>query len=188
MDIKPELISSCIKGERRSEYELYKACYNYLMSICIRYTRNEDRAKEVLNMGFYRILLNLGKYNQEAPFKPWARRVMINTLINEYKKEKHHNENLLYVETYYDNYEYSSLNEGLGKINADQIYGFIADLPPASRQVFNLYFIDGYKHREIAELLDISEGTSKWHLNSAREKLKEMLRSVDQPLKILNNE
>ncbi|MDP1803241.1 MAG: RNA polymerase sigma factor, partial [Bacteroidota bacterium] len=65
------------------------------------------------------------------------------------------------------------------KIDADQIYSFIAQLPPASRQVFNLYFVDGFKHKEIAELLDITEGTSKWHLNSAREKLKELLKKND---------
>jgi RNA polymerase sigma-70 factor (ECF subfamily) len=65
---------------------------------------------------------------------------------------------------------------------------FIAKLPPASQQVFNLYFIDGYKHQEIAELLNISEGTSKWHLNSAREKLKEMLKKMDLPINSSINE
>jgi RNA polymerase sigma factor (sigma-70 family) len=182
MDIKPDLITACVNRDRRAEYALFKACFSYLMSICIRYTRNEDRAHEVLNIGFFRILTNLEKYEHNQPFKPWARKVMINTLINEYKKEKTHHENLQYVETYYDNQEYSSMNNALNKINADQIYGFIAKLPPASRQVFNLYFIDGFKHKEIAEMLEISEGTSKWHLNSAREKLKEMLNNIDQPV------
>jgi RNA polymerase sigma factor (sigma-70 family) len=184
MDIQPQLITACINGERRAEYELYKVCFSYLMSICIRYTRNEDKAREVLNIGFYRILSNLDKYSASQPFKPWARKVIINTLINEFKKEKTHHDNIQYVEEYFDNSDYSSMNSALGKINADQIYGFIAALPPASQQVFNLYFIDGYKHREIAEMLEISEGTSKWHLNSAREKLKEMLKKIDQPVKI----
>jgi RNA polymerase sigma factor (sigma-70 family) len=184
MDIQQALIDDCIKGERKAEYALYKATYSYFMSICIRYTHNQDRAKEVLNMGFYKLLTNLKSYKTEVPFKPWARKIMINTLINEYKKEKHHNSNINYVESYYDNSDYSDLNSAVGKINADQIYAFIAQLPPASRQVFNMYFIDGYKHREIAEMLNISEGTSKWHLNSAREKLKEMIRQPDSPIKI----
>ena len=72
--------------------------------------------------------------------------------------------------------------------NADQIYAFIDLLPPASAQVFNLYFIDGFKHREIADMLDISEGTSKWHLNAAREKLKKMLQEIEVPFKIAVNE
>ena len=184
MDIKPSLITACINGERRAEYELYKACFSYMMSICIRYTRNEDRAKEVLNIGFYKLLTHLDSYDPAFPFKPWARRIMVNTLINEYKKEKVHHENIQYVETYFDQREYAAMNDAIGKINADQIYGFIAKLPPVSQKVFNLYFIDGFKHREIGELLGISEGTSKWHLNAAREKLKEMLSNIDQPVNI----
>lgn len=176
MDIQQSLIEACIKGERRAEYEMYKRTYSYLLSICLRYTRNEDRAKEVLNLGFFKIMSGLKKYNPAIPFKPWARTILINTLINEYKKEKIHYGTFEYVEDYSENKKYADINEALPKLDADGLYSFIARLPAASQQVFNLYFIDGYKHREIAELLGISEGTSKWHLNWAREKLKEMLK------------
>lgn len=178
MNIQPELIKDCIDGKRRAEYELYKLTYSYLMSICIRYTRNREKANEVLNMGFLKILLNLKTYNLAAPFKPWARKIIINTLINEYKKEKIHHENILYVEDYYETDKYADINAAITKIDAEQIYGFIAKLPAATSQVFNLYYIDGYKHREIADMLGITEGTSKWHLNSAREQLKEMLKEI----------
>lgn len=181
MDIQQRLIDDCINKNRKAEYELYKVTYSYLMSICIRYTRNQEKAKEVLNMGFFKILTNLSTYKPEIPFKPWIRKIMINTLINEYKKEKIHYDNIQYVEDYYDNKNYAELNSAVSKIDVEQIYGFIALLPPASKQVFNLYFIDGYKHKEIAELLNITEGTSKWHLNSAREKLKEMIREINVP-------
>jgi RNA polymerase sigma-70 factor (ECF subfamily) len=183
MNIQPELIKACIKGERKAEYELYKVTFSYLMSICIRYTRNNDRAKEVLNMGFLKILTNLNKYDQSEPFKPWIRKIIINTLINEYKKEKTQTQNLQYVEQYYETSDYSEVNHAITRIDAEQIYGFIAQLPPATQQVFNLYFIDGYKHREIAELLDITEGTSKWHLNAAKEKLKTMLKESSVTIK-----
>ncbi|MCC6371751.1 MAG: RNA polymerase sigma factor [Bacteroidia bacterium] len=175
MTIEPKLIEDCIKGKRSSQNELYKLTYRYLMSICIRYTHNQDRANETLNLGFFKILKYLNTYRTNEPFKPWIRKVMINTLIKEYKKEKSQKLNLVYVEDYHDSEKYSELNSIMDKINSEQIYKFIAMLPPASRQVFNLYFIDGYKHREIADMLDFSEGTSKWHLNSAREKLKEMI-------------
>jgi len=188
MEIRQQLIEACIDKNRKAEYELYKLTYSYLMSICIRYTRNQEKAKEVLNMGFFKILTNLGSYRLEEPFKPWIRRIMINTLINEYKKEKVHYSTIHYVEDYYDTKNYSELNAAVTKIDVDRIYKFIDDLPPASRQVFNLYFIDGYKHKEIAELLNITEGTSKWHLNSAREKLKEMLKSIDVPVKLTIHE
>lgn len=184
MDIQQKLIEACIKGERKAEYDLYKVTYGYLMSICVRYTRNPDRAKEVLNIGFLKILTNLSKYDTNIPFKPWIRKIMINTLINEYKKEKVHTGNLEYIEGYHESDEYTELNYAITKINVEQIYAFIAKLPPASQQVFNLYYIDGYKHKEISELLNISEGTSKWHLNSAREKLKEMLLKFELPVKL----
>jgi len=158
------------------------------MSICIRYTRNQDKAKEVLNQGFYKILSNLNKYDRESPIKPWIRKIMINTLINEFKKEKLHYKTMHYVENYYEDESYSELNESLARSNAEEIYAYIGRLAPASRQVFNLYFIDGYKHREIAEMLSITEGTSKWHLNAAKEKLKELLTQNELMLKENNNE
>lgn len=188
MLIQLTLIDSCIHGERRAEYELFKVCYPYLMSICIRYTRNQDKAKEVLNQGFYKILSNLNKYDRESPIKPWIRKIMINTLINEFKKEKLHYKTMHYVENYYEDEIYSELNESLARSNAEEIYAYIGRLAPASRQVFNLYFIDGYKHREIAEMLSITEGTSKWHLNAAKEKLKELLTQNELMLKENNNE
>lgn len=178
MDIQQSLIEACIRKERKAEYALYKQCFSYLMSICVRYTRNEEKAKENLNMGFFKILSNLSLYNNEIPFKPWARKIMINQLINEYKKEKIHYGNFLYVEEYHETNQFSEMNAAIDKLNADRIYGFIAKLPAASQQVFNLYYIDGYKHREIGEMLGISDGTSKWHLNFAREKLKEMLKEI----------
>jgi RNA polymerase sigma factor (sigma-70 family) len=186
MDVQQELIEACIKGERRAEYALYKTVYSYLISICLRYTRNEDKAKEVLNIGYFKILTNIKKYDSTIPFKPWIRRIMITTLINEYKKEKIHQNNVVYVEDYLEDGKFADINAALPKIDAERLYQFIAQLPPASQQVFNLYFIDGYKHREIAELLNISEGTSKWHLNWAREKLKEMLKEIDETINIEN--
>ncbi len=185
MDIQQTLITDCINRNSKAEYAMFKLCYSYLMSICIRYTKNEDKAKEVLNVGFYRILSNLTKYKPEVPFKSWIRKVMINTLINEYKKEKIHYGNVQYVENYYETQNYADINDAITKIDTEQIYGFIAKLPPASQQVFNLYFIDGFKHKEIAELLNISEGTSKWHLNAAKEKLKELINQANLFLKAI---
>lgn len=175
MHVNQQLISACISGDRKSQNELYKICYPYLISICLRYTRNSDRAKETLNLGFFRILKYLNTYKLEEPFEPWISRVMITTLIKEYKKEKAHNLNLVYVEDYHDSERYSEMSHIITRINSEQLYRFISLLPSASQQVFNLYIVDGYKHHEIAVMLEISEGTSKWHLNSAREKLKEMI-------------
>ncbi len=175
MNLRTGLISECIKGKRLAQNELYQLVYNYLMSICIRYTRNETTANEVLNIGFFKILHYLKNYRIEEPFKPWIRRIMINELIKQYHTEKANSLNLVYVEDYFDSEKYAELNSIIDKINSDQIYEYIAQLPLTCREVFNLYIIDGFKHKEIAEMLNISEGTSKWYLNTAREKLKEMI-------------
>lgn len=175
MKIRPELITLCIKQDRKAEYELYKESYSFLMGICMRYSKDKDSASESLNMGFMKILTNLKSYRSEIPFTAWIRRIMINTLIDEYRKHKKEMERVTYIESYYDNSDFSEVNEALSKISYDQILLEINKLPLATRKVFNLYAIDGFSHKEIGELLEISEGTSKWHLNAARQKLKQQL-------------
>jgi RNA polymerase sigma factor (sigma-70 family) len=175
MNIQPELIALCIKQDRKAEYELYRLAYSYLMSICMRYSRDKDTASEILNMGYLKILRNLGSYKPEIPFKAWIRRIMVNTLIDEYRKNKREKEKVTYVEEYYDNVDFSDVNDALSRISCKQIFQHVNTLPEATKKVFNLFVIDGYSHREIADLLGISEGTSKWHLNAARQKLKELI-------------
>ncbi|MBL7912087.1 MAG: RNA polymerase sigma factor [Bacteroidia bacterium] len=175
MNVTPELIAMCVKQDRRAEYELYKVSYSYLMSICMRYNKDKDTASEILNMGFLKILKNISTYKTEIPFKVWIRRIMVNTLIDEYRKQKREKERVTYVDEYYDSSDYAEVNDALSNISCKQIYDEINKLPQATKQVFNLYVIDGYSHKEVGEMLGISEGTSKWHLNAAREKLKEQI-------------
>ena len=175
MKIQQQLIALCIKHDRKAEYDLYKLSYSYLMSICLRYSRDKDSASEMLNSGFLKILNNLSSYKPEVPFKAWIRRIMVNTLIDEYRKNKREKEKVTYVEEYYDNSDFSEVNEALSRINYNQLLEHINRLPEATKKVFNLFAIDGYSHKEIGVLLQISEGTSKWHLNAARQKLKEYI-------------
>jgi RNA polymerase sigma-70 factor (ECF subfamily) len=175
MEIQPELIERCKTGDKKAENELYKCLYSYLMSICRRYIHQEEKVRELVNLGFCRILLNIRKYKPLAPFHYWARKIMVNVLINENRREKLHYGNHNYIEDYDEDKKYSEINNALEKFDIGHIVMCINQLPEASRQVFNLFIIDGYSHKEIANLLGISEGTSKWHLNAAREKLKEML-------------
>lgn len=176
MDIQEALIRACIEGDRRAEYELFKISNAYLMSICRRYVTQPERAQEIFNMGFYKILRNLKSYNQDAPFKPWARAIMVNTIINEYKKEKVHYANVTYLQEYELLHEQPDMNEGLEKLDTDYIYFFIAQLPTATQHVFNLY-LDGFKHPDIAALLRISESTSRWHVTVAKARLRELIRN-----------
>ncbi len=185
MNIEPELITACINHERKAEYELYKITYSYLMGVCFRYTSSREDAEEKVNLGFLKILKNLDKYKPEIPFKTWTRRVMINILIDEFRKEKKHKENIEYVEEYYETRDYADQNTAISKMNVEQIHALIMKLPPMSQKVFNLYIIDGFSHKDIAEMLGMSEGTSKWHLNFSRGKLKDMLGNLVSPLKAI---
>lgn len=184
MNVDLDLITACINRERKAEYELYKITYRYLMSICVRYVNGQEAAKEMLNIGFLKVLTNLEKYKPEVPFKAWIRKVMVNTLIDEYRKEKKHSEHIEYVEEYHETSDHAEMNNVMTKMNVEEIHSLIRLLPPMSQKVFNLYVIDGFGHKEIAQLLGMTEGTSKWHLNSSREKLKEMLQKIVSPYKI----
>jgi RNA polymerase sigma factor (sigma-70 family) len=186
MEIPHELIERCQQGDRKAENELYRVLYSFLMSISRRYIRQEEKARELVNIGFCKMLMNIKKYQPVAPFQFWARRIMVNVLINEHKKEKLHYGNHSYVESYHDDEKYSAINHAVAKFDVSAIAALIEKLPPASRQVFNLFVIDGYSHAEIAALLRISEGTSKWHLNAAREKLKLLLQEKKINLQIQN--
>jgi RNA polymerase sigma-70 factor (ECF subfamily) len=147
----------------------------------MRYTNNKEEAEEALNTGFLKVLGNLNKYKAEIPFKVWMRKVMINTLIDAYRKQKKHNEQIKYVEDYIETSDFSDVNNALTKMNTEQIYNMIRQLPPMSQKVFNLYAIDGFAHKEIAEMLNMSEGTSKWHLSFSRQQLKEMITKIVSP-------
>ena len=182
MEIQQELIERCIAGDKKAENELYRMLYSFLMSVCRRYIRQDEKAREMLNIGFCRVLMSINKYRPIAPFQYWARKIMVNVLINEHKKDKLHYGNHNYVESYHEDEKYSVINTALEKFDLSRIALFVDKLPQASRQVFNLFIIDGYSHMEISRLLGISEGTSKWHLNTAREKLKAML--IEKKIKV----
>ena len=147
------------------------------MSICVRYKNNEEDAKALVNAGFLKIVTNLHKYREEVPFEAWVRRIMLNTVFDDFRKWKKEDEHMRYTDFEENNYEalYSENNKALEQMDLDSLNRLLHKLPPVSREVFNLYAIDGYSHKEIGEMLGISEGTSKWHVSTARKALKKML-------------
>lgn len=147
------------------------------MSVCIRYKKNEEDAREILNQGFLKILNNLEKYSTHIPFEAWIKRIMINTIIDEYRKNKRRKETFEYtnfetVELYDDFHE---INTADLHFDAEELQDMIKTLPPTSQKVFNLFAIDGYSHKEISELIDISVNASKWHVSNARKTLRQMI-------------
>ncbi len=143
------------------------------MGICLRYSRTREEAVEIVNDGFIKIFTKLDRYSKGLSFKGWLRKVMINSAIDYFRKnEKHYNS----LDISHGQYEVAS-ETILDKLAAEEIIAAIQRLPPSYRMVFNLYVIEGFKHDEIANQLNISSGTSKSNLAIARSKLQKILLS-----------
>lgn len=184
MQIDSQLIKRCIRKEQSAQNELYKLCFSPLMNICMRYKNNYDSAGASLNSIFLKILTNLDSYDIDRSFYAWIKRIAVNLLIDEYRKRKRETENLSYLEDM--DYKLNSHNNHSGeeKLDADYLLQLIKELPETSAKVFNLYAIDGYKHKEIADIMQISESTSKWHLHNARSILKAKLKVFNKEIEI----
>lgn len=178
MQINQELLDNCRKQDRRAQNELYKLCYGQLMAVCLRYEKNRDDAEILLNEAFFKILTKLDLYQPNVPFEAWAKRITINTIIDELRRKQR--DKLELVESMEFNLPLQTMdyNEADQKFDAEELVEMIRKLPPVTQKVFNLYVVDGYNHKEIADMLSMSEGTSKWHLSHARKTIKEMLVKV----------
>lgn len=141
------------------------------MSICLRYASNRDEASEILNDAFMKIFTNLKKFDLSKPFKPWLRKIVVNTAINHYHKKQRE----MQVEEVQKAKNESDTEKILSGISYQEVIGLLQKLPPAYRTVFNLYVIEGYTHEEIASMLHIAPGTSKSNLFKAKEQLKIIL-------------
>lgn len=172
-----KLLRDASKGDQRAQYQLYRWCFPILMSVCSRYRNSEADAVAMLNEGFLKIVTNLEKYRDNQPFEAWIKRIMINTLIDDFRKNRLEKSLVMHQEfTDWDNHEHlTDFNTAELQFDAAELEAMIHELPPMSRKVFNLYAIDGFSHREVAQMLGISEGTSKWHLAFARKRLQEAL-------------
>jgi RNA polymerase sigma-70 factor (ECF subfamily) len=151
------------------------------MSVCSRYERNKEDAEELLNLSFLKILMNLDKYKEETPLKLWMRRITINTIIDDFRKNKKMKEFTRTTDFSEEDYHHSSfdINDYMKKADAEDLLILINNLPDMSRSVFNMYVIDGFNHKEIADILGISDGTSRWYLNHAKTELKKNLLKPD---------
>lgn len=156
---------------RGSQKTLYQEFYAYGMSICLRYADNRDEAAEILNDGFMKVFQNIGRFDLTRPFKPWLRRIIVNTAINHY----HQKNRALKAEELDRVNQNASEEKILSGITYDEILEMLRKLPPAYRTVFNLHVIEGYKHEEIAAMLGVSVGTSKSNLFKAKEQLRKIL-------------
>lgn len=167
-----DIISGCRKGDRKAQERLYKNYYRAMMGICLRYTKNDEDAVEVLNNGFFKVFKNIQRYDSsQAALYTWIRTIVVNSCLD-FIKQKQKMEK---VGELNEDAEIHISPEVIGKMNTKELLEQIRRLAPATATVFNLYVIEGFSHKEIAQLLNISEGTSKWHLSEARKNLKELI-------------
>jgi len=160
------LIQGCKKQDATSQKKLFNHLHNYGMSISTRYTNTLEDAEEVANDGFYKMLNNIHTYKDHIPFKLWVRRIFINCGIDHYRKNKSKN-NLKQVGSMQ-----VTRNAGAELLDKEYLNSLIQKLSPQYRMVFVLHVIEGYKHEEIAQKLNISIGASKSNLARARQNLK----------------
>jgi RNA polymerase sigma-70 factor (ECF subfamily) len=166
-----DLITACIRKERWAQKLLYEDQYPRMMGICLRYAGNQDEALDILHEGFIKVFKNLHKYEPGTSLTSWIRRIMVNTAIDYYRKMvRRRTEDL---ETAYDVGMDDA--DALSQLSEQEILQVIQELSPAYRAVFNLYVIEGYSHKEIADLLNITESTSRSNLVKARIKLQAAL-------------
>lgn len=184
MHIDSELLAKCRKNNRKAHNELYQKCFGYMMAISLRYCHNREDAESLVNQSFLKVVTNLDKYNEDIPFSSWLSRVTVNTIIDQFRRDKKHRENMSTMDM--DEVQLGAasvdFNKAAQELDAEELEKMIQTLPDMSRKVFNLYAIDGYTHKEIGEMLGMSDGTSKWHVSFARKSLQKLVRKSMETL------
>lgn len=167
-----ELIKRVLENDTTAQEMLYKKYSSKMYALCLRYSRHQMEAEDLLQDGFIKIFANLSKYSFEGSFEGWMRKIFTNTAISSVSKKQFKNE--MYVAD--ENFTLAS-NEItiIQKISEQELIAIISTLPIGYRTIFNLYVIDGYSHLEIAEMLDITESTSRSQLTKAKKYLRTLL-------------
>lgn len=173
-----KIVDGCVKGKAKYQKKLFELFYGKMMGVCMRYSRDQDEAQDIVQNGFIKIFNKIEVYNFEGSLEGWIRRIMVNTAIDHIRKNKRDPfsiEDEDRIESADVDNVFVQEEEEEIKIKAEIAMKAISKLSPAYRTVFNLYVIEGFTHKEIAEYLGISEGTSKSNLAKAKQKLKEEL-------------
>lgn len=166
-----ELIRACIERQAWAQQRIYEDNYRLMMAVCLRYSNTADDAFDILHEGFLKVFLNIHSYEPGTLLQAWIRRIMVNTAIDFYRKESRRvTRDLDEAKTL--TYSRSGPIEA---ITAEEVMKAVQKLPTIYKAVFNMFAIEGYSHREIAEHLGITESTSRSNLVKARNKLKELL-------------
>jgi RNA polymerase sigma factor (sigma-70 family) len=170
-----KIINGCLAGDRRDQELLYRRHASKLYAVCLQYSGNDEEARDILQEGFIKIFENLPSYKHEGSFEGWMRKITVNTALEKFRS-KH---NLYRVDDIDQIPELDAEpdTEDYAGLEANDLLDIIRELPPKYRVVFNLYALEGYSHKEIGKMVNISEGTSKSNLSRARSILQRRVES-----------
>jgi len=165
------LVDACVRQERWAQQRLYEEFYGTMMSVCLRYSGQEEDALDMLHEGFIKVFRYIGRYRPGTSLQAWIRTIVVNTCIDHYRRNQRRR-----TEDLDQGHGHHLAGEtSLDAISAEEIMTLVRQLTPAYRMVFNLYILEGYSHREIAEMLEITESTSRSNLVKARMKLQDAI-------------
>lgn len=173
-----DLLKRCINNDRAAQEQLYKKYYGKMMATCMRYLGNRDDAMEVLNLGFLKVFQNLQKFDGKGSFDGWVYRIIRNNIIDHLRSKIRYRE---MEGGSLDDMETMVAESATENLYAKDLLQMLNILPETSRLVFNMFALEGFKHEEIANVLSISVGTSKWHVSEARRILKIQLEKERNP-------
>lgn len=173
-----EIIDGCLRGERKMQKLLYEKYSSTMFAICLRYTKNRDEAADVLQDGFIKVFTKMDQFSREHSFEGWMKRIFVNTALTHYKLNLKHNRNEDIDEIYESDITDRDTGSTDCEYSREELLGVVQDLSEGYRVVFNLFAIEGYKHKEIAEMLGIDENTSKSQFHRARKTIQQKLKEI----------
>lgn len=168
------LILDCKSGKRKAQSTLYQMFAPKLFGVCLRYSRDRTEAEDTLHEGFIKIMSKIGQYSGKGSFEGWMKRIVVNIALEKYRT-RYRMQTVEDISIYDQKGESETVYDQLG---AEQLLELVAQLPPRYKMVFNLYAIDGFSHKEIAEEMGINEGTSKSNLARARRILQQKVKEL----------
>jgi RNA polymerase sigma factor (sigma-70 family) len=171
------MIEGCISGNPRAQKQLYDKFSGKMMGVCLRYCSNMDEAEDALQEGFVKVFTKISEFKRDGSFEGWIRRIMVNTALDLLRKNKKHAFNASIDDV---NVHLTDGETALNQLAAEDLLMLLSKLPTGYRVVFNMFAIEGFSHKEIAEHLGVTESTSKSQYSRARAFLKESLERLEQ--------
>ncbi|MCC6583203.1 MAG: RNA polymerase sigma factor [Chitinophagales bacterium] len=170
-----ELIESCKSNNRDAQYKLYSLLSGKMFAVCLRYAKNREAAEDLLQEGFVKVFINIDKFRGDGSFEGWVRRIIVNTAVEHYRKST----------KMYPVVSVDDINKDIpwadtgDELELEDLMKMIDKLSHGYKTIFNLYVVEGYSHKEIGEMLEINEGTSKSQLARARYLLMDMVKKSE---------